>query len=138
MPSWTLVPHLKKTVENPNRRSRHYTKQAAFEGSDRKIRGSILRMLLAEKHLTAKGDTIEKFTEDAGRVIRILKIWRMRDSSSVPVHGYRLPPADTGPIPRLKRYTAKDVTSTELIRGYYPYPLIDGCSYHGRSQLNTR
>jgi A/G-specific adenine glycosylase len=39
---------LKKTVPNPNRRSVHYTKQSPFEGSDRSIRGIILRMLLAE------------------------------------------------------------------------------------------
>jgi A/G-specific adenine glycosylase len=45
---------LKMSVGNPNRRSRHYTKQAAFEGSDRKIRGSILRILLAGERLTQK------------------------------------------------------------------------------------
>jgi A/G-specific adenine glycosylase len=63
---------LKMTVGNPNRRSRHYTKQAAFEGSDRKIRGSIIRVLLAEKHLTQKA-IIQQLTEDEDRVIRILK-----------------------------------------------------------------
>jgi A/G-specific adenine glycosylase len=62
---------LKKTGENPNRRSRHYTKQAAFEGSDRKIRGHILRLLLAEKHLKQK-DIVEKFSDDPARIIRIL------------------------------------------------------------------
>jgi A/G-specific adenine glycosylase len=36
-----------KTVEqNPNRRSKHYTRQAPFEGSDRQIRGLILRALI--------------------------------------------------------------------------------------------
>lgn len=63
---------LKTTVGNPNRRSRHYTKQAAFEGSDRKIRGGIIRVLLAEKLLTQKA-IIEQLTEDEDRVIRILK-----------------------------------------------------------------
>jgi A/G-specific adenine glycosylase len=63
---------LKTTVGNPNRRSRHYTKQAAFEGSDREIRGSLLRILLAEKRLTEKA-ILQKFTDDEGRVIRILK-----------------------------------------------------------------
>jgi A/G-specific adenine glycosylase len=37
---------LKKVVANPNRRSAHYTKQSPFEGSDRKIRGMIIRMIL--------------------------------------------------------------------------------------------
>jgi A/G-specific adenine glycosylase len=63
---------LKTTVGNPNRRSRHYTKQAAFEGSDRKIRGSILRILLAGGRLTQKA-ILQKFTEEEDRLIRILK-----------------------------------------------------------------
>ena len=62
---------LKKTGENVNRRSRQYTKQAAFEGSDRKIRGHILRLLLAEKRLTQKA-IIKKCSEDPARVVRIL------------------------------------------------------------------
>jgi A/G-specific adenine glycosylase len=62
---------LRKTGENPNRRSRHYTRQAAFEGSDRKIRGSVLRLLLAEKDLQQKA-IVEKLSEDPARVVRIL------------------------------------------------------------------
>ena len=38
---------LKTSVPNPNRRSRQYVKQSAFEGSDRQIRGALLRLLLA-------------------------------------------------------------------------------------------
>jgi A/G-specific adenine glycosylase len=63
---------LKKTGKNPNRRSRHYTKQAAFEGSDRKIRSHILRLLLADKHMTEKAIT-EKISEDTVRITRILR-----------------------------------------------------------------
>jgi A/G-specific adenine glycosylase len=63
---------LKKKGENPNRRSRQYTKQAAFEGSDRKIRGRILRLLLAEKHLTQKV-IAGKFSEEPARIVRILR-----------------------------------------------------------------
>lgn len=37
---------LAKAVPNPSRRSRHYTKQSRFEGSDRQIRGRILDELL--------------------------------------------------------------------------------------------
>lgn len=37
---------LKKTIANPNRRSAHYTKQSKFEGSDREIRGMLLKKLL--------------------------------------------------------------------------------------------
>lgn len=38
---------LKKELPNPNRRSRHYTKQPRFEGSARQKRGAILRFILA-------------------------------------------------------------------------------------------
>lgn len=37
--------YLKRTVGNPNRRSKHYIKQSKFEGSDRQIRGAILKEL---------------------------------------------------------------------------------------------
>lgn len=38
---------LSKEVPNPNRRSKRYTKQSPFEGSDRQVRGAVLRHLLA-------------------------------------------------------------------------------------------
>jgi A/G-specific adenine glycosylase len=66
-----LGTELKKTVPNPNRRSRHYTKQSAFEGSDRKIRGDILKLLLEEKRMTLK-KIYSSFTEDQERIYRIL------------------------------------------------------------------
>lgn len=63
---------LKKTIANPNRRSTHYTKQAPFEGSDRRIRGRIIALLLASSNLTV--DEIEAtFTEDPDRIFRIIK-----------------------------------------------------------------
>lgn len=37
---------LGKQAENPNRKSHHYSKQPKFEGSDRQIRGHIIRNLL--------------------------------------------------------------------------------------------
>jgi len=63
---------LKTTVENPNRRSRHYTKQAVFEGSDRKIRGSIIRVLLAEGQMTREA-IVKTLSEEQSRIIRILE-----------------------------------------------------------------
>lgn len=44
--------HLAKTVPNPNRRSHHYSVQSKFKGSDRQLRGSILRALLVHPELT--------------------------------------------------------------------------------------
>jgi A/G-specific adenine glycosylase len=43
---------LKKSQPNPSRKSRHYTKQSRFEGSDRQIRGAIIRALTQHKSLT--------------------------------------------------------------------------------------
>ncbi|PKG33296.1 A/G-specific adenine glycosylase [Methanoregula sp.] len=62
---------LKKSVPNPNRRSVHYSRQPAFEGSDRKIRGEILRQLLSGKKLTEKV-LVSHINEDPGRTLRIL------------------------------------------------------------------
>lgn len=38
--------YLAKTVPNPNRRSKHHVVQSKFEGSDRQIRGAVLRALV--------------------------------------------------------------------------------------------
>ena len=46
---WALMDygaHLKKTVPNPSRRSATHTRQKSFKGSDREIRGAILRAFL--------------------------------------------------------------------------------------------
>ena len=62
---------LKKETENPNRRSAHYQRQSAFEGSDRQIRGLILKTLLANPRLsiTQLGSAVGK---SSTRVARIL------------------------------------------------------------------
>jgi A/G-specific adenine glycosylase len=47
---WALMDlgaSLKTSVFNPNRRSRQYAKQSSFEGSNRQIRGALLRLLLS-------------------------------------------------------------------------------------------
>lgn len=46
---WAIMDYgsyLKTVVENPNVRSKHYTKQSKFEGSDRQIRGKLLKEYL--------------------------------------------------------------------------------------------
>jgi A/G-specific adenine glycosylase len=62
---------LKKTVANPNRRSVHYTKQSPFEGSDRKIRGALLKIVLKEHFLTEE-EIIARVAGDRQRARRIL------------------------------------------------------------------
>ena len=51
---------LAKTVKNPNRKSKHYVKQSRFTGSDRQIRGVIV------KYLLNKNETEEKLRKIAG------------------------------------------------------------------------
>ena len=67
-----MLGRLRRAKENPNRRSRHYTMQSKFEGSDRQIRGRFLRLMLADGSFGAK-DIIAKLSEDKERVIKILK-----------------------------------------------------------------
>ena len=43
---------LKTLEQNPNRRSKHYSRQARFEGSDRQIRGLILKTLVEKTSLS--------------------------------------------------------------------------------------
>jgi A/G-specific adenine glycosylase len=50
--------HLKSILPNPSRRSRHHTRQSAFEGSARQKRAELLRLVLA-----APGSTTEDLTE---------------------------------------------------------------------------
>lgn len=59
------LPKMLKT--NPNTKSRHYTKQSIFAGSDRQLRGKILRLALAGKTLGARS-----LGEDWHRVKKIV------------------------------------------------------------------
>lgn len=44
---------MKQSVENPNRKSRQYVKQSAFEGSNRQLRGNVLKKMLEVKEADA-------------------------------------------------------------------------------------
>lgn len=57
--------------ENPNRRSAHYTKQATFAGSDRELRGKILRELLSRKKILSSA-LIKDMKESRERVLNII------------------------------------------------------------------
>ncbi len=58
----TTLPKVIK--KNPNQRSKHYAKQAKFEGSDRQIRGTILDILLtAKNHKISKVALLKQLTQ---------------------------------------------------------------------------
>jgi len=72
---WALMDYgaaLKNAIPNPNRKSAHYTKQATFKGSDRQIRGIVIRALL-EIPGQDEQELIETISRDPARVHRIIE-----------------------------------------------------------------
>lgn len=61
--------HLKTLVANPSRRSAHYTRQSAFEGSRRQKRAELVRIVLAEPGIGADelAERLDAFERAAGR-----------------------------------------------------------------------
>jgi len=59
---------------NPNRRSAHYVRQAAFKGSNRELRGKILRILLERRRasLASLGEVLKNDESRVGEVITSL------------------------------------------------------------------
>lgn len=57
--------HLKSILPNPSRRSAHYTRQSAFEGSRRQKRAELVRLVLAEPGITT--DDLAAQLNDAER-----------------------------------------------------------------------
>jgi A/G-specific adenine glycosylase len=88
---WALMDYgswLKKEYGNANRRSRHYSRQSAFEGSSRQLRGHVLRILAEGPRDTASvhaalndcrsEDIINGLVRD-GLIVRGDKILRIAD-----------------------------------------------------------
>ena len=63
--------HLKKLHLNPSRKSRHHIIQSRFEGSDRQIRGKILRLLL-ECGAMKQSELLAAIDRDEARVTSIM------------------------------------------------------------------
>jgi A/G-specific adenine glycosylase len=59
-----------QTAGNPNRRSAHYLKQSKFKGSDRELRGQILKSLLQEKKL-ALSALVDRLRAKPARIEKI-------------------------------------------------------------------
>ncbi len=62
---------LKKLLPNPSRKSTHHTKQSKFEGSDRQIRGMIIRQLTDHASL-ATDDLISRLEKESDRCKKII------------------------------------------------------------------
>jgi A/G-specific adenine glycosylase len=63
--------HLKKLYVNPSRKSKHHTTQSKFEGSDRQVRGMIIKLLTNHESLE-KDQLLAFIDKDAQRVMRIV------------------------------------------------------------------
>ncbi len=59
-----------RAVANPNLRSRHYVRQPKFVGSDRELRGKLLKLLLREKKISFRS-LAKRFAEPTVRINRI-------------------------------------------------------------------
>lgn len=63
---------LKSTGPNPNKKSAHYFRQASFEGSDRQIRGKIIKELIEVKEIRHK-DLLDLLDVETPRAEKILQ-----------------------------------------------------------------
>jgi A/G-specific adenine glycosylase len=64
--------YLKKRYPNPSRKSVHHNKQSTFQGSDRQIRGMIIRMLTTQYPALERDQLIKNIHCEPARVARIL------------------------------------------------------------------
>lgn len=62
--------HLKKTIGNINQKSKHYTKQSKFSGSDRQIRGAIIKLLSNVEKITLKKMVTELSSYEDVRILK--------------------------------------------------------------------
>jgi A/G-specific adenine glycosylase len=63
--------YLKKLHGNPARKSKHHTLQSRFEGSDRQIRGMIIKILGQTEHMSSK-ELLCRIDKEPGRVQAII------------------------------------------------------------------
>lgn len=81
---------LKKTVINPSRKSRHYTKQSKFEGSDRQIRGMILKILTQAQEPIGLQKITDMIEKDHVRVKKIVEQMQQEKLVSLDFQDYLL------------------------------------------------
>lgn len=80
---------LKKLYKNPSRKSKHHTTQSKFEGSDRQIRGAIIKVLTQKPSATLK-QLHALFPDQEKRVEKILDGLYKEGFVLKKAHSYRL------------------------------------------------
>jgi A/G-specific adenine glycosylase len=87
---WALMDFgsaLKNTIPNPNKKSAHYTKQSKFVGSDREIRGMILRSLVTNPQQDEK-ELVRSISVSQERVHKVID--RLADEGFITRNGTTL------------------------------------------------
>lgn len=79
---------LKKTHQNPSRKSAHHTRQSKFEGSDRQIRGRVLELLLRYHTMSGQELAHALMLGDSARLERILNGLRQEQLVRVTGNGH--------------------------------------------------
>ncbi len=77
---WAMMDYgsyIKSQVPNPNRRSKHYTRQSQFVGSDRQIRGQILRVLVESP--LSKNELRNKIGQEDSRRLAVVLAGLQKD-----------------------------------------------------------
>jgi A/G-specific adenine glycosylase len=72
---WAMMDYgsaLKNAIPNPNRKSTHYKKQSTFKGSDRQIRGIVIRSLLKVPE-QGEQELVNTISHDPARVHSIIE-----------------------------------------------------------------
>ena len=84
--------HLKQTIGNKNIQSKHYSKQSKFNGSDRQIRGAIIRSLSKSAHSLTRAKLIKEIPDtDPGRLTEQLQKLVAEQMVEQSGRGYHLP-----------------------------------------------
>jgi A/G-specific adenine glycosylase len=87
---WALMDFgsaLKNTIPNPNKKSAHYTKQSKFVGSDREIRGMLLRSLVTNPQQDEK-ELVGSISVSVERVHKVID--RLADEGFISRNGTTL------------------------------------------------
>ncbi len=80
---------LKKKYKNPSRKSAHYVVQSKFEGSDRQVRGLILKLLL-ERQMMSESELFACIERDTEKIVVILRALCNEGFIQHDKNGYRL------------------------------------------------
>jgi len=77
---------LKKTLPNPSRKSKHHQKQSKFEGSDRQVRGKIIKLLTQASEPLSQQELIKAVGDNEQRTCRIIQ--QLKDEKFIAFHSH--------------------------------------------------